>query len=382
MATDTITATAKIEPKRGIIAVATLAAALLALANAAGNVLARDAPATALRFAPGQPIALNTFAAQNLSREPSAIAGHISRSLGATALNPYALELFGLVAADRRAFVASAVQSRRYLGAQLFLAQNAVARGDVIGAMAHYDNALRGSINAPPLVLKLLVRATADSRLIDVLAGKIRERPRWLGDFIRAAIPATTRPDLLALTIVRAGGLPRTEEFAEPQITLAQRLLDRGAYGALSALHRVRGNDPTVPTTLAVNSKTTDPAQRPLGWQPMQRDEIRGEVTGGAIAADVAPWTSGVAAGKLLFTRSGRYRLNAISETERVNTAWRISCVGVAGPRILADSPPGRDTVEVRVPADCPLLRVEWLVATRETRGRAVLKSAELRRSP
>ncbi len=84
----------------------------------------------------------------------------------------------------RPLFTYAQTLSRRNLPAQLWSAEEAVARDDIPGALRHYDIALRTSPIAPELMFPVLASAIVDPGIQKALIKTLTAKPSWAPDFI------------------------------------------------------------------------------------------------------------------------------------------------------------------------------------------------------
>jgi hypothetical protein len=110
-------------------------------------------------------------------------------ALARDAGNVNALAAFGL-ASDKpkqvaAVFTAADRLSRRNLIVQIWMIENAVAKGDVSGALRQYDIALRTSRAAPSLLFPVLVDATSNDQLLPAIAKTLAQRPLWGGLYLQ-----------------------------------------------------------------------------------------------------------------------------------------------------------------------------------------------------
>lgn len=118
--------------------------------------------------------------------------------------NAGALTALGLATEDvrraRRAMTASDQLSRRSLLAQLWLIEDAVQRGDIAGALDHYDIAMRVSRQALSILFPVLVSATSDDDLLPYIARTLARRPAWgLQYQLQLAQSGTDLPNIATL---------------------------------------------------------------------------------------------------------------------------------------------------------------------------------------
>ncbi len=110
-------------------------------------------------------------------------------ALAREAGNVNALAAFGL-ASDKpkqvaAVFTAADRLSRRNLIVQVWMIENAVAKGDVSGALRQYDIALRTSRAAPSMLFPVLVDATSNDQLLPAIAKTLAQRPLWGGLYLQ-----------------------------------------------------------------------------------------------------------------------------------------------------------------------------------------------------
>ena len=110
-------------------------------------------------------------------------------ALARDAGNVNALAAFGL-ASDKpkqvaAVFTAADRLSRRNLIVQVWMIENAVAKGDVSGALRQYDIALRTSRAAPSMLFPVLVDATSNDQLLPAIAKTLAQRPLWGGLYLQ-----------------------------------------------------------------------------------------------------------------------------------------------------------------------------------------------------
>ncbi len=147
-----------------------------------------------------------------LSREP--VLADAASTLGA---------IFDLRGQGARADVAFGIAerlSRRELRAQLWFIERTVQRGDVNGALRHYDIALRTKASSGNLLLPVLVGASNDPAIRRALMAKLRENPAWRLSYLRAMLTAPPSPVAVADQIAHTG--------LDPAIDADRRILSDG----------------------------------------------------------------------------------------------------------------------------------------------------------
>jgi len=156
-----------------------------------------------------------------LRREPTAVAAIATLGIDAA--------IRGDQAAARRLFTYSRRLSRRDLRTNLWSVEDAVARGDVSGALRNYDIALRTSRAALDLMFPVLASAVVESSIRSELTRTIAARPPWGGaftDFLANNGPDPQASAALFLGLRRAG-VSVSEGAAA---TAVIRLVSAGAF--------------------------------------------------------------------------------------------------------------------------------------------------------
>ena len=174
--------------------------AWLSFIHAVANITWQQNPDMALRFVPDHPLALSRKADELFAekQDPATLAkveAMAKQSLRGGALNPVAIRLLGYVAdvrgdqkKARELMLLSQKVSRRDFGTQLWLIEDAVARGDKKQALYHYDIALRTTPSSFPILLPTLVGALDDPEVRSGLAPYVKAAPGWLPSFLGEAI--------------------------------------------------------------------------------------------------------------------------------------------------------------------------------------------------
>lgn len=335
----------------GAIAAGSLALAWFSFAAAMTNITHRRAPETALRFTPGDPVALavqadRRFAAKGVNAIGDAEIARAARdSLAGLALNPVALRLIGLnatagktYAAGSRAMRAGNSTSRRDVTTQFWLIEEAVARNDIAGALSHYDNVLRVEPGSQQLLFPVLTAALEDKALWKPMARYVAEPAPWLGDFARYAIRNSRQPMQLARFFASGGGLPKTDVFASLETELLKRIARTGSAGDMAAYYRsLAGADPAALSSADFTGATTEPRFAPVTWELFSAPGVSGaflrDETGEAIRLHVTmdASASGLLAHKSILVRPGGYRFSASQRiadaAEGASARWELRCV-------------------------------------------------------
>ena len=130
----------------------------------------------------------NALARTALRQDPTVVAAAATLAINA--------KLTGQNARSDRLFAYAERLSRRNLATQLWAIENAVGRGDVAGALNHYDITFRTTEKGPDLLFPVLGQAISDPTIRAALAGMLMRRPMWTDDFV--GYLAASGPDPLA----------------------------------------------------------------------------------------------------------------------------------------------------------------------------------------
>lgn len=258
-------------------------------------------------------------------------------------VNVVAMRTLGLIAAFRRdpknasiIFKTAETLSRRDKPTQLFLIEDSVSRGDVSGALLHYDRVLRNAPDLQKMLFPILRAAADDPDIGPKLASLVARKPLWGPWFIRSLIndPADSS-QFLYMTARRMRpslASPAERDFLIGVITRlvgvgkADQALDlyKAAKGdAGSALVRDGGFDHS-------------PDLPPLDWQLTDNDGFgstreAGDDGTSVLKLSASESQSGVVARQVLLLRPGVYRLTlnsgGINSEERIRPIIRLSCL-------------------------------------------------------
>ncbi|MBY9063473.1 hypothetical protein K7957_11080 [Sphingomonas yunnanensis] len=292
-----------------------------------------------------------------LRRDPSAVSAVATLGLDA--------QIRGDTAAARRWFGYSEALSRRDLRTQLWLIEDKVARGDIAGALRHYDIALRTSRSAAGILFPVLGGAIADPTIRSALIRTMAGEPAWSPFFVADVATGDNDPRAVALLFqgLSSAGV-KLDDRARSQVIarLVQNDAIDAAWAAYESMRpharRTEARDPRFRAQLA------DPT--PFDWQPVNDAGIsvgiqRGE--GGGVVDFVAPASVG---GSLLrqfqWLPPGDYMLEGhsidVNQPPQSQPYWTLTCGdGRELGRVEVPSSAranGRFSGRLTVPADCP----------------------------
>ena len=355
-----------------------LSASLLAAeasVNALGQVLRYSNSALAYRYIQRDGIASATYADQLLmqARQPADISAieRISKgSLRVAPINPTAFRLLGLASeANSQTNTAQAWlqlsnrASRRDLGTQLWLIENAAKSGDLPGALKHYDIALRTSPQSHAILFPILTAGIADAEIRAGLVPLIRPEPLWLFEFLNFAAQSTDAQSNLALLITDAGGLPDQPNFND----LGKRLLSALAGSKNPEIARrlfksLRGASQANLGTTGFNSANTDVRFNPLPWEALSTAGLGAvcERSNKAARMLVGSGERGVVLRRMMSLAPGNYLLTVdqslIAAAQGSGQDWRMTCdpPGAAAARDLIDDGDAKPATSFRTRISIP----------------------------
>lgn len=234
----------------------------------------------------------------------------------------------------RQFFTHSDALSRRELGTRLWLIDDAVARGDVPGALRHYDIALRTARAASDLLFPILTAAVSHPAVIEPLADTLAARPPWSLGFVSHLAHSSVTPkasaDLFRRLSQRGISLP-----PEPQAVVVNALVDSGAVNEAWAYYqsfrpggdRRRSRDPRFTANVEAPSV--------FDWRPVMNDagitaSIQSNRAGGLFDFAAPSTVGGIVLQQFQLLPPGRYRLQGtsagIEQTSRALPYWQLVC--------------------------------------------------------
>jgi hypothetical protein len=336
------------------ILVAATYLAWLSFIHAAANTTWERSPDTALYYVPDHPLALSRKADELFAQrqDPATLAkveAMAKQSLRGGALNPVAIRLLGYVAdargdtkKARDLMLLSQKVSRRDLGTQLWLIEDAVARNDKRAALNHYDIAMRATPSSYPILFPTLTGALGDPDVRIALAPIVRQAPVWLPAYLGDAINGIENPANLADVLVKAGRLPDEENYRNISNALLGQLAAKNKFPAFRQYYlSLKGGNKAAFQSASLTEATVNLAHPAAGWQAVENVGVGGVFSqpdaGGrfSLAAFAGSGERGEVMRKLLFLEPGSYRfqaqyaaLDALSDAE---IRWDMQCITPAG---------------------------------------------------
>lgn len=330
---------------RGGLAAAAAAIGCFSVAHTLAQVVARDKPAMAHRLAPGDGrIAARLAAFLSGADAKSADRGRADKlargallddALAVQAVSTLGInaELRGNSAQAQRLFAYSQKLSRRDLQTQLWAIEAAVARGDIAGALHHYDVALRTSTDSWELLFPVLGEATTDPAIRAALVGTLSQRPIWGDPFITYTAARSPDPQATAalLTDLRRTGFSIPDGARAPIINA---LIEQGALEEAWRFY-VAGNPGAVRYS-SRDPRFTNSTDAPslLDWVPIDDGSITTSIqrdkTGGVFDFAAPATVGGALLRQVQLLSPGSYRITGVSSgIEQAAVAlpyWSLSC--------------------------------------------------------
>lgn len=302
-----------------ILIVATIGAALTAARDTVVMVHRVQESETALRLRAWDPVALAVLTDSRAANGDISLPGNsaLRRALGADALNAPLLRLAGL-AAEQKGDAASARHlirlsdrlSRRDLGTEIWLVQDAVEHGDVPGAIAHYDALLAVHPFIRDQFFPVIAKALRYSEVQSALIPYIHRSVPWVISFLsNVAVhePMPTARDIVPLLI--NSDMLEEDEFRQIASRLLQRLVKEGEFpAAVTLADRMAATDHSGLTNMAISDQSTDRALRPLTWELARRNGAFASYDGnGQVRMRVSPDRQVVSLHRVMMLQPGHY---------------------------------------------------------------------------
>lgn len=361
---------------RGLVAGILLIAAYKGTLASLAHPVAKADLARAHLLAPGNEVITAKFAEEELGRrpttEPSALPARLARqALLADATAVEAITVLGLQAQLRgetekanRLFSYSTTLSRRELRPRLWAIEEAVSRGDIAGALHHYDTALRTSKEATTMLYPTLNSALAEPRIRTELLKVLATHPAWRDGFLSyAAASGVEAEGALALMVEgQTIGLRLNEQQS---VDLVNALLSankqEAAWGYYRSLRqgarRDRSRDPKF--LLATESRAKFDWQ--IGGDTALGAALLNEKGSGLLDFAVPPSRGGALITQTQLLPKGDYRLQGrsrgLNQPNHSRPFWLLTCIdGRELGRIIvsnSDQSGGRFAGSFRVPQGC-----------------------------
>ena len=299
------------------------------------------------------------------------------RSVVGESLNPVAVRLLGInaelaqqpVEASQLGRLADRI-SRRDLPSQFWLIETSAHRGDLTEALYHYDVAMRTAPGSWSKLFPILTAGLEDAEIRQGLAARLKARPQWMFAFINHALTYGNQPRAMLDVLIRAGGLPRTDQAQAVYTRLLGEFVRRNdEVGLQRAFAFVSGRNLYLNNNPGFSEATFDPRYRPFSWFPAELETTGVTLdSNNAVRVVVGSGFEGLVLSRVYVFRAGRYRFDVREhQTNRQNDAWRfwrIRCVKASATPPIWDGTSTRGraasfSTELIVATDCPFQVVE-----------------------
>ena len=312
------------------------------------------------------PAAANTAHADGVARtallqDPTAVAAAATLAMNA--------KIAGLAPQSDRLFAYAERLSRRNFATQLWAIENAVARGDVSGALHHYDVALRTKPKAYDLLFPVLANALDEPAIRTALVKTLAQRPSWTASFLDFV--STAGGDSLATAQLfidlRRAGVPIAQGA---QARLVSALIAHKLYAEAWKAYTAGqpGTDPERSRDPAFIMSIASEAPTLFDWVLARGAGISAAIqragTGGSLVFSTSANVAGDLVQQAQLLRPGAYRLfgrsTGLNQPEASRPYWVLRCHSDGrelGRVVLSNSVQngGSFVGVISVPPGCPL---------------------------
>jgi hypothetical protein len=294
----------------------------------------------------------------------------------------------------KKAMEAAVRLSRREGTAQLWLADEAISRGDLPQVLSRYDVIMRTHPAASPQLYAALARTLVDPTMRREMTRFVSKDTPWFEGFAVAAAGTAANAEPLAKLFMASPTLPDTVPMRTVYRAVLEQLGATRKYALVASLYdRLPGAQPGRLRTVELprDDQTQYP---PVDWALVSEGGLGAAIVGkGAdrlLETYVSTGAGGVAARRILLLRPGSYALRwrVIDGPDGVDAEARaiISCTDASGAeKILADSviepplqradgdpDPVSGQLRFNVPAaQCPVVLASIRVGSGSTRDEA-----------
>lgn len=212
----------------------------------------------------------------------------------------------------RRLFGLSEAVSRRNALTQMWLLEDAVSRGDIAGAVSHYDRAMRVSVDLRPALLPVLATAAENPEIGRVLSKTLAGRPLWWKDYLQLLGKSGTNASVMSAALQATHPNPHdAEERVLAEQVLRRMIALKDERGAVVVANRLQGHGGARRTLVGGTFESQD-GLLPFAWWFQDEANIRAYrdvvPTGGlGLHVTTTDDTSGGAAQQLVGLAGGRY---------------------------------------------------------------------------
>ncbi len=244
-------------------------------------------------------------------------------------------DLRGEGARSDRMFAFARNLSRRELRPQIWAIEQAVAKGDVEGALRHYDIALKTSFNAQDVLYPVLAAAVAEPRIRAAVVRILARKPPWSATFATFITMRGVNPEAAANLLYEGRKIPIPVVDSQRAVLL-DTLLAQGKSDAAwkyytsyrPAVRRNASRDPR----FALGGD----AAGPFDWRIADVTGISASIlagsAGGVVDFSVTQGGAGPIVSQVQLLPPGAYTLKAqftqMSGPTSAALGWTVDCLG------------------------------------------------------
>ena len=376
----------RVTPGSVLAALAAVLLAGLAARDSAVLATASRYPEFAAKLAPANATAIvlvfdNTvLSSGDLRRNFKGWIAASRQALRADPLNASAIRLLAYVTEllpngqprARRLMSLSERASRRDVLAQVWLIEDAVSRGDIGGALDHYDRALLVKPGMAGTLIPILVAAISEPAVRMALVPYLRADRAWTRPFLSVAVSKSQDPEAVADLFRRYGGSRMVPAHAEFETRLLARFVDDGNVAAARSFAATIGM-PADANELRFTAASTAERYRPLTWTLYDGPDGSATLSAGDVLdVSVSPEKRIVAASRMIAPATAnlilRQRVNFPDAAAAPLVTWQAYCRRAAGPERFwtrdVPSTAGGETVQMplALPDGCQAIQLDLMV--------------------
>ncbi len=357
----------------------------VSLSGTLANVVARVDLEQAHRLAPWDGKITGALAQQSMSMAPDSASDSRAARLAREALRQdatavEALTVLGLQAqlrgtteTSRQLFAHSLTLSRRELQPQIWAIEEAVSRGDIAGALHHYDVALRTSRRGSDILYPVLASAIGEPLVRSRLIALLETKPVWSEGFIDYVANRAQAPEAAAIFFREAEGKGLPIEDAD-RTAVVNALAARSSAEEAWRYYVSFRNGAVRERSRAGNFSVAIERPSLFDWTTRSATgasaSLHPAAGGGSVDFEAAPSAGGVVLVQMQILPAGRYRLTGrvadFQSPERSRPYLSVSCRdGRELARIaLPDAPVHEKPFEglFVVPSVCPVQRLALVI--------------------
>jgi hypothetical protein len=332
-----------------LFSIITLIAAWFSFASAVAMSYRQENPVLAMRLDPKEAAALAKQADIMLATDVkknrvSAITNLAEKALLSEPINPRALRVLGTVynnandsSKGSKFFNLAAQQSRRELGVNIWLVEQAIADNNAKQALYYYDIVLRSDSRGKDLLFPKLTQAIGAPEIRVALLPYLKSDAPWMSDFVNYSTYYDANISGLAQLVLLAGGLPKTANYAEARFNLIEKLFQKGDLQnslTLGKLTKTEAGPASI--SVALIQTNVDPQVTPFQWRTIDLDSGSSGFEAGPKngVLSLVGWSGfgkkSVVASKILSLSQGRYKISVDgttrSQDQNSRAVWVAYC--------------------------------------------------------